>query len=283
MDAGEYQKAAHKTSSTSDVEVYVLGLIGEAGAIASIVKQAKRQDDVASIFVRRLGEELGDLLWYASEIATTYDLKLGDILAANLKKVEALHAHRDIEFDTSTIPDERFPQSGTFLFKESGGKLVLTLNGSPVGAELDDNAHIEDGYRLHDVFHIVNMVLLGWSPVMRKLLGCKRRKGHLETTDNVEDGARAMFLEEGLVALIFSQSEDVDGVSLFTNPDNIPFHLATMVKRMVHGLEVEARPIHVWRHAISVGFQLFDELRRGNGGEIIFNIPEKSIEFRRCP
>ena len=42
-------------------------------------------------------------------------------------------------------------------------------NGPLLGDPVTDNTHDDDGYRFHDVMHLANMAVLGWSPVMRSL------------------------------------------------------------------------------------------------------------------
>jgi NTP pyrophosphatase (non-canonical NTP hydrolase) len=281
MDIRQYQIAAHKTAITDDLDVFVFGLIGEAGEIASAVKQAKRESSSRELLVRRVSEEIGDLIWYASEIATAFDINLLEALQTNLQKASDLFENREADFDTSSLPEERFPAKGVFRFEPVGERVRVTLNGKEFGDPLDDNSHREDGYRFHDVFHIANMVLLGWSPVMRKLLGCKRRKGHDDNTDRVEDGARSAFLEEGITALVFSQSDQSGGVSLFADSDTIPFALINTIKRMTSGLEVRARSVTMWRNAISTGFEMFDLLSTHEGGEVQFDMKKKSLKFKK--
>jgi len=52
----------------------------------------------------------------------------------------------------------------------------MIINGTRVGDSLSDNVDEEDYYRFHDVFHLSFMTFLGWSPVIRKILGRKRKK-----------------------------------------------------------------------------------------------------------
>ena len=49
------------------------------------------------------------------------------------------------------------------------------MSGEKIGDELTDNAYKDDGYRFHDVFHSAYVAILGWSPVIRKLLKRKRK------------------------------------------------------------------------------------------------------------
>jgi hypothetical protein len=48
-------------------------------------------------------------------------------------------------------------------------------SGHRLGDDLTDNARDDDGYRFHDVMHLANVANLGWSPVLRKMMGRRRR------------------------------------------------------------------------------------------------------------
>ncbi|MCK9910146.1 hypothetical protein MXD81_13460, partial [Microbacteriaceae bacterium K1510] len=86
---------------------------------------------------------------------------------------------------------------------QKDGKEVIQLwvDGVQRGADLTDNAYTPDGYGFHDVIHFAHAAVLGWSPVLRKLLECKRKDD--EKVDEVEDGGRAGAIEEGLAAVVF--------------------------------------------------------------------------------
>ena len=75
------------------------------------------------------------------------------------------------------------------------------MNGEQRGNDLTDNAYTPDGYGFHDILHFANAAVLGWSPVLRKLLECKRRTR--PKMDEVEDGGRAAVIEEGLAAVVY--------------------------------------------------------------------------------
>ena len=68
----------------------------------------------------------------------------------------------------------------------------MTMDGAPLGNELTDNAYENDGYRYHDVFHLAYAAVLGWSPVIRKLMDRKRKSD--PQIDRIEDGGRATAL-----------------------------------------------------------------------------------------
>ena len=41
---------------------------------------------------------------------------------------------------------------------------------------LTDNAHVKDGYGYHDVIHLAFAAVLGWSPLVRRMLKAKRKR-----------------------------------------------------------------------------------------------------------
>lgn len=91
MDANEYQKRAMMTLNPAlkkkDVLINsVMGLCGESGEAIDIVKKWLAQGH--ALDKEHLAKELGDIAWYLAEAATALDLSLGDILQANLDKLE---------------------------------------------------------------------------------------------------------------------------------------------------------------------------------------------------
>lgn len=91
MDANEYQKRAMTTLNPAlgkkDVLINsVMGLCGESGEAIDIVKKWLAQGH--ALDKEHLAQELGDIAWYLAEAATALDLSLGDILQANLDKLE---------------------------------------------------------------------------------------------------------------------------------------------------------------------------------------------------
>ena len=91
MDASEYQKRAMTTLNPAlekkDVLINsVMGLCGESGEAIDIVKKGLAQGH--TLDKEHLAKELGDIAWYLAEAATALDLSLGDILQANLNKLE---------------------------------------------------------------------------------------------------------------------------------------------------------------------------------------------------
>lgn len=93
MRFAEYQQRSRATAvypGAGDNIVYpALGLCGEAGETAEKVKKAIRDDGGTLTEERRaaIAAELGDVLWYAAQLATEAGLELEEIAAANLAKL----------------------------------------------------------------------------------------------------------------------------------------------------------------------------------------------------
>lgn len=98
MNFEDYQSAASKTAlyprRMSNVEYPTLGLAGEAGEVANIVKKIQRDHDgVLTDETRaKLKDELGDVLWYISACADELGLTLGEIAEFNIQKLAKRHS-----------------------------------------------------------------------------------------------------------------------------------------------------------------------------------------------
>ena len=92
-DWQQYQQEATKTAlhvKTDHPVVYpTLGLANEAGEVAGKIKKIFRdkQGKFSNEDLTALKYELGDVLWYLSQVCTALDLDLGDVAEANLKKL----------------------------------------------------------------------------------------------------------------------------------------------------------------------------------------------------
>jgi NTP pyrophosphatase (non-canonical NTP hydrolase) len=93
MNFSQYQAQSRRTASYpragEDLTYPALGLCGEAGEVAEKVKKTLRDDGGVLSDERReaLSRELGDVLWYLSQLATEAGLDLEEIAAANLDKL----------------------------------------------------------------------------------------------------------------------------------------------------------------------------------------------------
>jgi len=94
MDFKTYQKKARETAKYPNLgsnNIYpTLGLVGEAGEVAEKVKKVIR--DKNSIFDEEsklaIKKELGDVLWYLSNLCTEFDFSLDEVALNNLEKLK---------------------------------------------------------------------------------------------------------------------------------------------------------------------------------------------------
>ena len=95
MDIREYQKAAMRTcpSNLPRDEALLnaaLGLAGEAGEFADIVKKVRYQGLALDAATQaRLAEELGDLLWYTAQACDALGLTIAFVMMANILKLQS--------------------------------------------------------------------------------------------------------------------------------------------------------------------------------------------------
>lgn len=91
MTINEYQVAAMRTSGknlTTAEHLFngALGLTGESGEVADIMKKAAFQGH--ELDVEHLAKELGDICWYLAETATAIGYALEDIMQMNIDKLK---------------------------------------------------------------------------------------------------------------------------------------------------------------------------------------------------
>ncbi len=95
MDFTQYQKLAAETAvypSTGDNIYYpALGLAGEAGEVCGKVSKIMRDfnDDVSASMKLELEKELGDVLWYISQLASELGISLDEIAENNIRKLQS--------------------------------------------------------------------------------------------------------------------------------------------------------------------------------------------------
>jgi NTP pyrophosphatase (non-canonical NTP hydrolase) len=270
INFSEYQVQAQETNlhrGGDPVSFYLHGMVGEIGTLTAEYKKRLRDGASHLRFQEKMAEEIGDLLWYTTSLATELGLDLGDIAAQNLTKCQERWGGTSTgphALDSDAPPEQRLPRQFTVEFHDDGQRVrILDDDGRQVGATLNDNAHTDDGYRFHDVFHLANAAVLGWSPVVRSLMGRKRK--YDEEVDSAEDGARAIFTEEGIVATLFRHAEQHD---LFADIEHVDSELLRSVQISVTGLEVSVRSLSEWESAILQGYAAFRTLRESGGGTV---------------
>jgi NTP pyrophosphatase (non-canonical NTP hydrolase) len=93
----DYQQQAKQTAlypnRLRNLEYPTLGLAGEAGEVANVVKKIQRDfGGVVTDEIRaKLKDELGDVLWYISACADELGLTLAEIAEFNVEKLARRH------------------------------------------------------------------------------------------------------------------------------------------------------------------------------------------------
>lgn len=310
MDFNEFQRAARRTSHLQSggpqgAITPMLGLAGGTGAVLGVYQRYLR-DNIDSMSNRELlSEGLGDLLWYVAAVASACDLSLEEIAALNLSRARSRH-QQDTEglpvFDAAFPAHERFPRRMVIEFREdpadgnprvhqtiveltlasddpppaSGGERLGFGAGRALGDAMTDNSRSADGYRYHDAIHLGFMAVLNWSPTTRALLKAKRKSDAV--ADEVEDGARAIFAEEGIAAVLARLAQRRTGFMSEASVDGDVLHIAAAATT---GLEVEVVPAWLWRRAISQGFRALRLLRENAGGYLIADLDKRTLTYRK--
>ena len=93
MTFDEYQNKSRKTAIYPKVgENFVyptLGLAGETGEVAEKIKKVLRDKNgvISEETKVELNKELGDVLWYLSQLASELKISLDDIAESNIEKL----------------------------------------------------------------------------------------------------------------------------------------------------------------------------------------------------
>lgn len=300
MDLQTFQQRASETDqrphdpaltnrSDDAVVMPLLGIGGELGTLHAAYKKYLRDGDAYQPFQDHVRDELGDILWYVSNLATKFDLSLTDIAERNLIKLQDRwgplpypRAEADL-LDADAPPQERLPR--TFAVEFHGidatadatePRMQASWNDRPFGDPLGDNANDEDGYRFHDVFHLAHAAVLGWSPVCRRTsqFDCKRKSD--PRTDTVEDGGRAIVTEEAIVAYVYGHARDH---GFFEKVDSIDFAVLKTIKGLTAGFESSVIAAREWERAILVGYDVWRQIRQHNGGVAVGDLHAGTLTY----
>lgn len=292
----DYQHRAVQTDKLPDDDdndrlvLPLLGLAGEVGALASEWKKRRRDQTGYRAFTEEVREELGDAMWYMAILAERAGLTLSDIAQANLDKTDdefgtGQHVPQHF-YDDGFDESEQLPRQLEVLFREAvveraghevpGVSVEVLGTGVQIGDPLDDNRDVEDDYRYHDVLHIAYMAVLGWSPVMRSILRPKRkRRGG--RTDWVEDGGRAIAIEEGLTAAVFTEAR---GHSYFATASRVPRSIVKSCMGMTSHLEVADRTAGEWQRAVLAGYSAYNYLVQRREGVVVADMNARTLTWR---
>jgi len=302
MNFDEYQRRAATTDQNprpKDVNasnapekwevIPLLGLVGEVGSLLAEYKKLLRDGASHQFFREELAEELGDVLWYVANVASKFDLSLDSIAKRNLEKAEDRWLRRAKGaaqlYDEGLPLEQQLPRQFEYSFEHrhvaGTEKLVLVdrVNNLEVGDPLTDNAYEDNGYRFHDVIHLVFAAVLGWSPVWRKLLrraGLITNRTHPPGIADAQDGGRAQVIDEAIVAAAYVYASRH---AFLASTGTVDLKLLHHIKQMTADLEVADRTTREWNDALLLGFDVWRKLRLYKGGTVRGNLRTGSLEF----
>ena len=293
----DYQELAFLTARTTGRTLVEVSLAVLTQLCAELLRRRKLPK-IEIILNKNLADRciedvLGEMTWHIAAIAKLYGLSLDKIVHANKEKLSHRYGRHDPTplFDSgSAVPDhEKLPRNLEVCFVSTGpGRLQMYRGGRRLGDPLTDNARGDDGYRFHDIFHLALAAQLGWSPVLRKLLGRKRKSD--PSIDESEDGARAQIVEEAVISAIHAEglrqvqsrlpAEPPDAQRLFGSKSDISFDLLKLIKSFVRKWEVSKNLYWEWVDAIYDGCSIFHDLRQEEQGTVTVDLKHRTIAFR---
>lgn len=209
------------------------------------------------------------------------ELAFSDVARGNLRKARGAFLEPQavdligLDFDSEFGIEEQLPREFKIRVNQRGsGKSYLQWNGVFIGDPLTDNIADRDGYRFHDVFHFAYAAILHWSPVIRALIKHKRKSQ--SKYDEEQDSGRAIVVEEGLTAWIFSRAKELN---YFENQEKVSLGILKTIEEFVSGYEVEKCPLKLWEKAIMDGYSVFRQIKKNQGDWIIGNRKERTLQY----
>ena len=300
LTLADYQRRSQRTDhfphlSDNKIDALLgplLGLAGETGTLLAGYKKRLRDGAAYELFEDNVAEELGDILWYTANVAEKAGLSLDDIARRNLAKTsdrwptrggESPRRRKPAEhFDADLPQQHRLPRTFNVTIRpvpSDGPEPLIEViwNGKRVADNLGDNTYDDSGYRYHDAFHLANAAVLGWSPVARgRIFDRKRPKGTM--ADAVEDGGRAIVIEEAIAAFMFAYARQHN---FLEDVHHLDYHALKTFQTFTAGLEVEKR--HLWEveQAVLQGFTAWRQLRDNGGGVLRGDLATRKLTYTR--
>jgi len=233
-------------------------------------------------------DEFTAVFRWLESVASYVGVSLEDAAVENLAKVRDRWPPKKVyipPFDDTFPEYERLPREMVIDIREIVPRkdqyfVLQTSNGLHVGDRLTDNIEDPDEYRFHDVFHYAYAAVLGWSPVLRSLLRLKRKSNRV--IDETQDGARAILIEEGIAAFVFSEAKSQ---AFFRNVERgkLSFDLLKRIRAFVKGYESQGIPLWLWEEAILQGFDAFRFLQEHRAARVTISYAERRLKVGRHP
>lgn len=228
--------------------------------------------------VRRLLKQFAHCYLQAVQVV---GVAFSDVVRGNIKKARSRFIAPNLAempiFDSKFEREEQIPwEFAIEITQRKSGQSYLRWNDVFVGDPLTDNIRDKDGYRFHDVFHFAHAAILHWSPTFRALIKQKRKSD--KSVDEAQDGGRAIVVEEGLTAYVFSRAKKLD---FFATQERVSYDLLKTIQQFVRGYEVDECPPSLWERAILRGYEVFREVRKNEGGWVIGDRKNRTIQYKK--
>ena len=223
----------------------------ENAPISQIIKLSQTNDNLDKTLLK-LGQVTAQILYTEKDGSKARDnlihfarlylhaiqsigLTFASIVKTNLKKTlgrfSDLETDKLPDFDIDFPEEEQLPSKFEIhITQRESGQSYLQWNGVFIGSPLTDNISKPDGYRFHDIFHLAHAAILHWSPTFRALIKHKRKSDPV--VDETQDGGRAIVIEEGLSAWLYSYAKDVD---YFKGHKSVSFDILKTIQKFVKG------------------------------------------------
>ncbi len=291
----DIEKLFYKFSKETGIKTDVF--LGVESSAMSISYQPELTDDFNKILMR-LGRLTGDFLNTEYVLANPNDkiyaflraffdavtllkLDFNKVVSMNVEKVSS----RFIRPDNAQLPTfdemyenfERLPNEFEIEFvQRTKTQQAMRWNGVFIGDPLTDSIGEGDEYRFHDVFHLSHAAILHWSPTFRSLIKHKRKSN--PEVEEAQDSGRAIVIEEGLTAWIFTIAKDDN---FFIGRESMTFDMLKNVGQIIKGFEVEECPLILWEQAIIKGYEVFRQVKCNGGGVVVGNRTARTIEYKK--
>ena len=95
--------------------------------------------------------------------------------------------------------------------------------------------------------------------------------------DNVEDGGRAIVIDEAVVAFVFEYARRhrfLDGLR------HVDFDLLETIQRLTADLEVQVRTGYEWEYAILTSYEVWRKVKEDRGGVIHADLRKRRFELQ---
>lgn len=289
----DYQRLARRTART---EKYTLLMVC-AAVLTQLSAQLMR--DFLPDFETELNTELndrstevvlGEIAWHLCAVASLYDIDMNQVALDNIEKANARRNDGKATplHDRLAPLEQQIPRKFDVEFRSVNAETVeIYLCGKQVGDPLRDQYSIEDGYRFHDVIHLANAAVLGWSPVLRDLMKIKR--AYCPETKQNEDGGRSAVVEELVIKHVHWEAArrakhlhpelTPYNRPLFPEGEEIPFSLLKTVRGLTIGHEVYVNKYWEWALAIREGYRVFQLLKKHKGGMVEVDLGARRLRF----